>query len=492
MSVRTKPLPDSLTLAPRANYDESAGSAHLVRFYENDASLVDAVARFVAVGLETNDAIVLIATEAHRAGIEEQCWDRGLDLATAHKQGRYLTLDANRTLKEFVVNGWPDEQGFAEVVGGVIARSATDGRRVRAFGEMVCLLWDIGNHEAALRLEQLWDRLVRTAPLKLLCAYPMSCFRRGADFGLFLEICEAHSHVVPAESYSALASPEERLRTITLLQQKANALETEITERQRAEKSLYRHKKELADFVENALEGLHQVGPDGRVLWANKALLDLLGYTMEEYVGHHLSEFHVDREVFDHFWQKLMRHETLYDYPAKLRSKDGATKCVLIHSNGLWEDGQFLYTRCFIRDVTERQRLENELKAKVEELAELDRRKDEFLAMLGHELRTPLSAVQNAVATAYLDATQRDHALDIARRQANQLGRLVDDLLDVARVTQGRITLKKERVYLRGIVERAIDATRSLVENGQHVLTSRSLQTTWRWKQIQFASNRSW
>ena len=72
--------------------------------------------------------------------------------------------------------------------------------------------------------------------------------------------------------------------------------------------------------------------------------------------------------------------------------------------------------------------------------------KDKFLAMLGHELRNPLSAVRNAIATASLDDSRRAHALEIARRQTDQLGRLVDDLLDVARITHGRITLRTDRV----------------------------------------------
>jgi signal transduction histidine kinase len=100
-----------------------------------------------------------------------------------------------------------------------------------------------------------------------------------------------------------------------------------------------------------------------------------------------------------------------------------------------------------------------------EALKEADRRKDEFLAMLGHELRNPLSAVRNAVATASLDDNRRSRALEIARRQTEQLGRLIDDLLDVARITQGRISLRKEPMYLAEILERAIENTKSFIES---------------------------
>jgi signal transduction histidine kinase/ActR/RegA family two-component response regulator len=99
-----------------------------------------------------------------------------------------------------------------------------------------------------------------------------------------------------------------------------------------------------------------------------------------------------------------------------------------------------------------------------ESLEASNRAKDEFLAMLGHELRNPLSAVRNAVTIASLDEMRRPRALEIARCQADQLGRLIDDLLDVARITQGRIALRKERVNLAEIIDRSVESVRPLTE----------------------------
>jgi signal transduction histidine kinase/ActR/RegA family two-component response regulator len=110
-----------------------------------------------------------------------------------------------------------------------------------------------------------------------------------------------------------------------------------------------------------------------------------------------------------------------------------------------------------------------------ESLEASNRAKDEFLAMLGHELRNPLSAVRNAVAAASLDETRRPRALEIARRQADQLGRLIDDLLDVARITQGRIALRKERVNLTEIIDRAVESVRPLIEErGVRLIVART------------------
>lgn len=98
------------------------------------------------------------------------------------------------------------------------------------------------------------------------------------------------------------------------------------------------------------------------------------------------------------------------------------------------------------------------------------RRKDEFLAMLGHELRNPLAAVRNAVVTAMLDPARRERALHVARRQTDQLARLVDDLLDLARIAQGKLELRREPVFLANVVERAVESVRELVEDRGHAL----------------------
>lgn len=104
-------------------------------------------------------------------------------------------------------------------------------------------------------------------------------------------------------------------------------------------------------------------------------------------------------------------------------------------------------------------------------LRDADRRKDEFLAVLAHELRNPLSAVRTAVATAALDPARRDEALAIARRQTEQLGWIVDDLLDVARITQGRIVLRREPLRLASVIERAVESVRPFIESRRHRFT---------------------
>jgi PAS domain S-box-containing protein len=115
---------------------------------------------------------------------------------------------------------------------------------------------------------------------------------------------------------------------------------------------------DLLDIFTNGAIGIHFVGPDGVILEANPADLELLGYTREEYIGHHMAEFHVDPPVIEEILTRLSRNETLHNYEARLRAKDGSNKHVLISSNVLWRDGKFMHTRCFTKDVTERRMFE--------------------------------------------------------------------------------------------------------------------------------------
>ena len=132
----------------------------------------------------------------------------------------------------------------------------------------------------------------------------------------------------------------------------------DITERKRAEEERNRVESDYIDFVENAALGLHWVGSDGKILWANQAELDLLGYTRDEYIGRHIAEFHADEDVINDILCKLSNKETLRDHEARLRRKDGSILHVLITSNVRWDKGRFVHTRCFTRDITENKRVE--------------------------------------------------------------------------------------------------------------------------------------
>ncbi|CAN7514475.1 PAS domain-containing protein [Acidovorax sp. LjRoot129] len=365
------------------------------------------------------------------------------------------------------------------------------------------------------------------------------------------------------------------------------------------------HHLELAEFVENGVECLHQVGYDGTILWANKAELELLGYAAEEYIGKNITEFHVDPPVIADILKRLTAGETLRNYEARVRCKNGEIRHVLIHSSARFENGKLLYTRCFSRDVSERvalrhvewerdallreapvatallmgpehrfqlandlyktmvgrQQLEGRtylevfpelqdsdalaaldhafatgepfvahehrmlldrtgsgqleecffkfnlqpitrgtgkvqglmvvavevtdlvVARRLAETAKMEREallaelkiaanaKDEFLAVLGHELRNPLAPIVTS-----LELMKRRGDLTSSReqaiihRQVRHLTRLVDDLMDVSRITRGKVSLRIEAVELGPVLTKAVEMVNLLIEQRGHTL----------------------
>jgi PAS domain S-box-containing protein len=129
----------------------------------------------------------------------------------------------------------------------------------------------------------------------------------------------------------------------------------DIDELKRTQQALEHREQELSDFFENAGIPIHSVGPDGTILRANQAELDLLGYRREEYVGRSIVDFHADRPVIEDMLRRLTAGEVLHDYPARLRCRDGSIKDVLIDSSVYFHNDEFIHTRCFTRDVTDQQ-----------------------------------------------------------------------------------------------------------------------------------------
>src|SRR4029079_14313499 len=176
----------------------------------------------------------------------------------------------------------------------------------------------------------------------------------------------------------------------------AQALEAKLLELAGTLEAVRRSEQDLADALEHAAVGLQWVGPDGLILRVNQAQLDLLGLQRDAVVGHHFAEFHADRADADAMWELLGGGGTVTDREAGLRRGDATFRHVLIDSSVRREDGRFVHSRCVIRDVEERRRTETALRASEQQLIEADRRKDEFLAMLAHELRNPLAPIANA------------------------------------------------------------------------------------------------
>jgi hypothetical protein len=169
---------------------------HFVRFYEDDSALVNEISHFIGTGLAAGHGGIIVATEAHLHSIERQLTVSGCDLPAARQQERYVSLDAAETLSKFMVNGWPDEQRFLYAVGSLLIQMEVHHSWVRAFGEMVSLLWAEGSYEAALHLEHLWNDLIDLHACSLFCAYRMKEFNSDAANLRFKDVCAQHSQVL--------------------------------------------------------------------------------------------------------------------------------------------------------------------------------------------------------------------------------------------------------------------------------------------------------
>lgn len=142
------------------------------------------------------------------------------------------------------------------------------------------------------------------------------------------------------------------------------SLVVDMTEQKKAEDDVRQHRQELSDFLENAPVGIHWMDATGRIIYANQSNLTILGYTRDEFVGHNMREFFVSLEQLEDLFDRLGNREEVRDHEVRLVGKDGMIRHVLISSNVLWKDGKFVYTRCFMRDITDRKLVEEYLREK--------------------------------------------------------------------------------------------------------------------------------
>jgi PAS domain S-box-containing protein len=161
------------------------------------------------------------------------------------------------------------------------------------------------------------------------------------------------------------------LRSVALENARSIRLARERAERElvQAQDELRSSQRELTDFIENAAVAMQWIDPDGIILWANHAQMELIGYREEEIIGHRFSEFHADQSVIESIMQRLARREMLRDQEARLRRRDGSIREVLISTNVFSKNGKFVHTSCFTRDITEHKQAQ-EVRARLAAIVE--------------------------------------------------------------------------------------------------------------------------
>jgi PAS domain S-box-containing protein len=241
----------------------------------------------------------------------------------------------------------------------------------------------------------------------------------------------------------------------------------------RSRQQVEQHRQWLRTTLNSIGDAVIATDPRGRVKFLNPVAQSLTGWKQDEATGQPLEQvFHIVQEQSRQWADNPVLQVLRTGSPSELTAQS-----VLLARNGTESliDGSAAPIRdsrgvvLVFRDVTKKRQMERQLHRRARQVAEGDRRKDEFLAMLGHELRNPLAPLKNAALILRLKESS-DAEVQVIERQVDHLARLVDDLLDVSRISRGRITLQKETVEVAAVVERAIELSRPLIAARRHEL----------------------
>ena len=266
---------------------------------------------------------------------------------------------------------------------------------------------------------------------------------------------------------------------------KVAILFTNITERKKAEDALRTSETRFRALFDSGPMAMYSCDSSGLIQEYNRSAVRLWGCeprpgdTDEVFRG--AFKTYLPDGTFLPYAQsaitRTLRNETpaTHDLEIILERPDSSRVTLVVNVVALKNDqGQLTGAIACFYDVTERSRLERKTLEQAQALADLDRRKDEFLAMLSHELRNPLSAILNAVHLLRLQTNEdplQKQARSIIERQVGQLKHLVDDLLEVSRISSGRVQLRQQQIVLGDIARRAVETAQPLIAQHRHALT---------------------
>jgi PAS domain S-box-containing protein len=410
----------------------TAAPVHSVHFYEDDGLFLDSLSEFVGAALGAGGACLVIATQSHRAGLNERLKSHGIDTAYTTALNRLVSIEASEMLARFMVNGHPDEARFYEAVEPELhkARKALRGRStsVVAFGEMVSILWHEGNYDAAIKLEELWDRMAHRYGFSLRCAYPIGLFSDQAQYDLFRRVCAAHYQVIPSDSYPALDDENDRHRMISSLQQKAWTMqavmkgrEDEIARLKHIEARLQRSEEFAKNVVECSVDCIKVLDLDGRIQYMSPPGLQTLEIAEPDSL--------LGRRWVD-FWdvEDRRRAEAAVDVAVTGGVGSFTGECTTPGGTRKWwdvkitpafdADGQVERLIAISHDITEL-RIAQQAAIESERQAIAGR----MAATIAHEINNPLEAVTNYIYLASASECLPEGAAEYLRQADHELAR---------------------------------------------------------------------
>jgi PAS domain S-box-containing protein len=246
----------------------------------------------------------------------------------------------------------------------------------------------------------------------------------------------------------------------------------DITARRRVEQALRDSEQQYRAIVDAANEGIWRLDKDARITFVNDRMAEMLGIAPTEMIGRHKWDFVFEEDVAAMRGLFERRKQGVSEAVADIRFRraDGGEIWMLMAARPLYDsEGRFTGAVDLFTDITQRRRTE-------EQLRDSDRRKDEFLAVVAHELRGPLAPILTAVKLLQVKGPpdpELQRLRDTIYRQTMQLSTLVEDLLDVGRITAGKLRLDRKRIDLRDVARQAVEVSAPLIERHRHTLRVR-------------------
>lgn len=462
-----------LEAVDREAHEASAHPEHAVCFHD-EVFDADSVADFVAAGLRSGGSALLLPVREHRGALVSALAVRGFDVTAemVKTPPRVVLVDAEEMLAVLVRDAAPFGAAFVPP----IERLAAGGRTVYAYGEIVDLLTDGHDVATALRLECAWDALMRQHAVRLLCGYRLASFDGLADADVG-RVTRRHARVLP-ERGAPHASHSRDVTASLLRQTRLARRRAESLNHLQCVTAAFAEARNTADLVERLQA---DIAPR---LGAARAALALVGEGGVLRRHDSTADIATERMV-----QALRTGKPVCTAVATSAAGPGVEAHLALTVSGervgvvtfAYDRERALDrdARALLQDVArqlagaaERVRLHEATEAARRDAERASQAKDDFLAMLGHELRNPLAPIVNTLHVLRLrHGGQFDGEIAILERQSRHLVRLVDDLLDVSRITRGKIHLNLEPVEVAEVVAGALETVAGLLQQKSHRLT---------------------
>jgi hypothetical protein len=188
-------------IKPKDFWGEIAPCEHVLQIYDNNEIFINTLAGFVGDGINAGDCTIVLATREHLQSLDTALSAHGINVGSLISEDQYIPIVAEDALALFMINDWPDPALFLKMVTGLFNRASKNNRNVRAFGELVAVLWAQGNNGATVQLEHLWNQFCAQNQMTLFCAYPKSGFTEDAEESI-KSICATHSKIISGSKQS--------------------------------------------------------------------------------------------------------------------------------------------------------------------------------------------------------------------------------------------------------------------------------------------------